>query len=208
MNYNERRQVSAVSYGGGIHEEFDLDANGDLQSVKQAILSVPFRGGTSDQADGIKYARSTSFTAGHGGRPDANHVIIHVTDQAPGDPTAAAREAGLALDQGVKIYSIAVGDGSGLQQMNNMTSDPLSRYLLKADTYSSLKSLAPVLGSRIDNEVPRSITSLPAPSSCLQKADLVFLVDSSSSVGQNDFHHLEDFLKDVIVQVGHPRGFR
>ncbi|KAK3786239.1 hypothetical protein RRG08_064498 [Elysia crispata] len=194
-------QVSVVSYGAGIHEEFDLDTNGDIQSVKQAVLSVPFRGGTSDQADGIKYARDISFTSSHGARPDANHVIIHVTDQAPADPGATVREAQLAFDQGTKLYSIAVGDGSGPQQMNKMTSDPLSRYLLKADTYSSLKSLVPVLGSRINNEVPSSSANLPPPSSCLQTADLVFLIDSSSSVGQNDFHHLEDFLKDVIMQL-------
>ncbi|GFO23771.1 collagen alpha-4(vi) chain [Plakobranchus ocellatus] len=193
--------VSVVSYGGGIHEEFDLDDNGDLQSIKQAILRIPFRGGYSDQAEGIKYASQTSFTPGHGFRPDANQVIIHITDQAPADPGEATKEAQLVFDKGVKIYSIAVGDGTGLDKMKNTTSDPLSRYLLKGDTYSSLKTLAPVLGSRINNEVPLSSASLPAPSSCLQKADLVFVVDSSSSVGQNDFHHLEDFLKDAIVQL-------
>nr|KAG5702882.1 hypothetical protein BaRGS_019101 [Batillaria attramentaria] len=32
-------------------------------------------------------------------------------------------------------------------------------------------------------------------------ADLVLLVDSSSSVGREDFEHLEDFIKDLVVQL-------
>ena len=33
---------------------------------------------------------------------------------------------------------------------------------------------------------------------CLQKADLVFLLDSSSTIGKDNFRKLEDFLKDVV----------
>jgi hypothetical protein len=35
-------------------------------------------------------------------------------------------------------------------------------------------------------------------SGCLKKADLVFMVDSSSSVGNTNFQKLEHFLKVII----------
>lgn len=36
---------------------------------------------------------------------------------------------------------------------------------------------------------------------CLQKADVVFLLDSSSSIGKDNFHKIEDFLKDVTEEL-------
>lgn len=46
-----------------------------------------------------------------------------------------------------------------------------------------------------------SICSVTLSLGCLTKADLVLLIDSSSSVGQEDFQHLEDFVKDLVVQL-------
>ena len=45
------------------------------------------------------------------------------------------------------------------------------------------------------------ICSVTLSLGCLTKADLVLLIDSSSSVGQEDFQHLEDFVKDLVVQL-------
>ena len=36
---------------------------------------------------------------------------------------------------------------------------------------------------------------------CLTSADLVFMVDSSSSVGSTNFQKLEHFLKDVVSKI-------
>lgn len=46
-----------------------------------------------------------------------------------------------------------------------------------------------------------SLTFPPGSSAHLRKADIVFLLDSSSSIGKDNFHKLEDFLKDVASKL-------
>ena len=54
-------------------------------------------------------------------------------------------------DQGVRLYSVGVGDGADSQAQRNATSVPDNRYLTKADNYDRLNTLVPLLSMRIPN---------------------------------------------------------
>ncbi|KAK7491400.1 hypothetical protein BaRGS_00017378, partial [Batillaria attramentaria] len=181
-------QVSVVTYGGGAHNVFFLNEAADGTQLASRLGAMSFQGGTSDAADAFKYAYTTSFSSQNGARADVPHILVHITDGSPANPDQLLQEAKNARDQGVTIFNVGVGLGIDAEQLGRVASDPTTRYVLRSDTYSSLQNLADTLSSRIQY-------------ACLTKADLVLLVDSSSSVGREDFEHLEDFIKDLVVQL-------
>ncbi|XP_035824757.1 uncharacterized protein LOC101847325 [Aplysia californica] len=98
----------------------------------------------------------------------------------------------------IDVYSVGIGAGVDINEMNGIASDPDTRYVYTADNFDSAQALADVLGPKICNEIPEDPKFLPPPTGCLQKADVMFLLDSSSSIGQNNFQKLEDFLKNTV----------
>ncbi|XP_025115701.1 uncharacterized protein LOC112577005 [Pomacea canaliculata] len=194
-------QVSAVSYGSGPKSEFYFNDVTNGQQLAQRLETMTFSGGTPDAGEAIRFAYRTSFSATYGARSGVPHVIVHVSNGPSSDLDLLLQEAKNARDQGISIFNIGIGQGIETDRLEQIASDPSSRYAFRVDSYSSLLSLVPTLSSRIINAVPVNKVELPTVQGCLAKADLVLLVDSSSSVGQEDFEHLEDFLKDLVMQL-------
>lgn len=73
----------------------NTSSNQDRASLIAAIQSVRYRGGSTATYDGLRYARAYHFASYHGGRPDANRLVIVMTDGRSNDVSRTIHEAGL-----------------------------------------------------------------------------------------------------------------
>ncbi|XP_076470008.1 uncharacterized protein LOC143300296 [Babylonia areolata] len=191
-------QVGLVSFGSSARGVFNLNTHPSGQAVVTALGSAPSVGGKANLQEALRYATDTMFTPQSGVRGDSSKIVVMVTNgQSPNkDLTIVQGETTKAAD--IQIYTVGVGQGINTQELSGTASSPSSRYFYTADTFDSTGALADIIGPKICNEVPHDASFLPQPTGCLQKADVVFLLDSSSSIGKDNFRKMEDFLKDVV----------
>ncbi|XP_041376879.1 cartilage matrix protein-like [Gigantopelta aegis] len=184
----QKIRVGLVTYSNGVQNQFFLNSHLSQSQLIGALGNVQFQGGPSDAGNAFQFVSQTGFSTMHGARQGVPHVIIHVSNNPSSNMAFAMQEAKKAKDNGAIVYNVAIGNGVNMNEVRQLASQPASKYVLTSDTYQSLDSLV--------NPLSTSVRS-----GCLQRADLVFLVDSSSSISSEDFQQLEEFLKDVAVRL-------
>ncbi|OWF53570.1 Cartilage matrix protein [Mizuhopecten yessoensis] len=192
-----KTRVSIVTYSSGVYNQFFLKSN----PTRNEILHIPFRGGRTHTADAIRYVTQTSFNPIHGARNNVPHIAVMVTNSPSSSKQITKIEAQSAKDNNIIMYSVAVGSSIDKDELQTVASDPDSRYFIQAQNYGALGSIAGPLATKLCNELPSTSAALPAPTSCLHKADLAFLIDSSTSVGPANFQKMENFLKQSISKL-------
>ncbi|KAK7505812.1 hypothetical protein BaRGS_00003083 [Batillaria attramentaria] len=201
-----RVQVGLATFGSQAQSVFNLNQHQTDQEVIQALSSAPMVGGTSNMQEALRFTTDNMFTPQAGVGSGTSHIVVMVTNghsQNPDltilqNPDLTILQGTTAQNNDIQIYTVGVGAGINEAELKGVASDPDTRYFYKADTFAALQGLDDILGPKICNEVPKDPSFLPAPTGCLDKADVVFLLDSSSSIGKDNFHKLEDFLKDVV----------
>ncbi|WAR11991.1 CO6A5-like protein, partial [Mya arenaria] len=184
----DKVQVSAVTFGTGAKNQFDLNQYRDHFALNTGIMNIPYNGGQPKVANALHYATGSSFSPLHGGRADAPHIAVVLTNQPSGSIDTVKLQSQTAKDNGVIIYAVGIGNAVDMSELQAMASDPDSRHLYTSANFDALGSLTDLLSAKICN-------------GCLTKADVVFMVDSSTSVGAANFQKLEHFLKDVMTKV-------
>ncbi|XP_071091876.1 uncharacterized protein [Haliotis cracherodii] len=197
----QRIQVGVVTYGNGARNQFYFNNYQTGAQLVNAIGNIQYQSGAADLGNAFRFAYGDAFTSQHGSRDHVPHVIVHIGNGVSSNKAFTLQEAQAARDHGVAIYNVAVGSGVDTNEIQNIATSPASRYVLHADTYQSLDTLVNPLATKIENEVPGSNTMLPQPNGCLQKADLVFMIDSSSNVGIAQHQQLENFLKNFLIRL-------
>ncbi|KAL8559721.1 hypothetical protein ACOMHN_002254 [Nucella lapillus] len=188
-----------VSFGSSAQGVFNLNAHPSGQGVVSALgAATTAVGGTATLQEALRYTTDTMFTPQSGVRSDSSKIVVLVTNgQSPNkDLTIVQGDTTRAAD--IQIYTVGIGPGINPQELSGTASSPSNRYFYTADTFQSAGALANIIGPKICNEVPYDASFLPQPTGCLQKADVMFVVDSSSSIGKDNFRKLEDYVKDVV----------
>lgn len=92
------------------YQFYNSTSNQDRASLIAAIQSVRYRGGTTATYDGLRYARAYHFASYHGGRPDANRLVIVMTDGRSNDVSKTIHEASLLkVTEGKLLSRLLVG---------------------------------------------------------------------------------------------------
>ncbi|KAK3591361.1 hypothetical protein CHS0354_040323 [Potamilus streckersoni] len=194
-------RVGVVTYSSGVYNQFFLDGYNTQMELLGAIDNIQYQPGLSHAADAIKFVTSSSFLSQHGDRSDAPNVAVLVSGSDSGANTATVSAANDARRNGITFYSVGVGSSFNQGEMMGVANDPDSRYYMQSESYDSLGSLAQPLALRLANGAmggTGGMQSMGTPNSCMQQADLVFLVDSSGSIGQTNFLKMESFLKQIV----------
>ncbi|XP_076111939.1 uncharacterized protein LOC143080127 isoform X2 [Mytilus galloprovincialis] len=196
----DKVRVSTVTFSSGVHNQFFLNNYGTKADVMNAISGIKYLPGNTDTGDAIKYVTQTTYTPQHGSRSGVPHIMVLVTDGPSVTKDITKLRAQTAKDNGVIVYTVGVGGGFDRDELKSVSSNPDSRYFLTADNFDSLNSLSELLATKVCNEVPdRSM--LPTTTGCLQKADLVFMIDSSNTVGALNLEKTENFIKNFVTKL-------
>lgn len=147
----DKTHVSVVTFSNGVYNQFFLNQYSTKSDIINAISGIPYRRGRTHTADAIRYVTQTTYNPIHGARGNVPHVAVLVTNGGSTTPDITKVQAQTAKDNNVILYGVGVGSGVNMQELTSVTSDPDSRYVLKADSYGSLDALSNGLSTKICN---------------------------------------------------------
>lgn len=147
----DKVQVSALTFGTGVNNQFYLNQYTDNMALQQAITSIPYKGGMAKIPNAIRFATGTSFSPIHGGRGDAPHVAVLLTNQPSGTIDQVKLEAQTARDNGLIMYTVGIGSGVDQSELQEIASQPDGRHMFQAQNFDTLDSLSDLLATKICN---------------------------------------------------------
>lgn len=101
----------------------DLNRYTQKESVLEAILRLPYPGGTRDTAGGLHLMRTQCFNI-EGDRPNARNTAVIITDGNPTDPSAVPSEIAAVHESGIATYVVGVSDLVDEATLKNLSSQP------------------------------------------------------------------------------------
>lgn len=73
-------QFSVVTFATTVHNEFYLNTYSTVSGVVSGIHGISYRTGNTQTDKALSHAHTVSFQPQHGGRPDAEKIVIVLTD--------------------------------------------------------------------------------------------------------------------------------
>ncbi|WP_144900853.1 vWA domain-containing protein [Halobellus captivus] len=114
---------AAISFANGA--SLDQELTTDYQAIKDAIDYTA--DGSTDMSDGISTAHD-ELMSGTNATPGANKVMIVLGDGDPDSESDTEDAADDAKDDGIRIFTIALGDGPDEDFMEGIASNPSDAY--------------------------------------------------------------------------------
>ncbi|RUS82956.1 hypothetical protein EGW08_009293, partial [Elysia chlorotica] len=202
-------KVGVLTFASEVKLEIKFDQFKHKWDLRKAIGKIKHLEGGTNTQDALNFVRTKMFTPEFGARLSARKQLVIITDGRSMNESATVEEAGLAKDQGIEIFSIAVAIGPGEDgETRSMASEPKSRHVFKVGDYKALAAIASsVSGAACDGEFDFScvdLTGIPisfsffASSACKESVlEILFLLDSSTSMWATDFQRMVAFTKEV-----------
>ncbi|KAH9492890.1 hypothetical protein Btru_032555 [Bulinus truncatus] len=179
-------QFSVIVFSVLAQSMFPFDRNHDHNALRAAILSSSYIGSTTNTYEALDLARTLSFTAGNGARPQIPHVAVVMTDGQSSDHDRTRVAAANLRASNVTIISIGIGNFSQ-QELQDIASGP--KNVMQIDSYSLLHTL--------QDDISILVCGTVLSPACSIKMDLIFLLDSSSSIGYTNFQEQLKFAADI-----------
>ncbi|CAC5383550.1 COL6A [Mytilus coruscus] len=212
-------RVATVSFSSNVVFEFGFTDDQNEVDVLNAVDKINYVSGSSTRTYlGLEYVHKTVFATGNGERPGIANVVVVLTDgnTNPGHAPITSLE-GKQLTQteashikSLPAYVFAIGIGSGVDktEINGMASKPSDTFSILVDSYDTLDTsvIKNTVLTRVCKAVPPPAPPAPTtppprddPACYKKKADVFFIVDTSSSL--NVFENVKkelNFVGDVI----------
>ncbi|KAL5016430.1 hypothetical protein ScPMuIL_006019 [Solemya velum] len=218
-------QIGAFTFGDKISLEFNLNKyrmKGDVQAAIGQVRHA--EGGLTLTHDALGYARKVMFSPDNGARAGLPHILIVLTDGRSTMQPETQTEAASTKASGIQIFGIGVGREVDADELKKMVSSPSSNFLFLVPTYGELESgsIKKQLGTRacdVTTPAPteaattKEATTAAGPTTtermsndestarevCQGKpADIIFVLDTSSSIMPDDFTTQTQFVVDVV----------
>ncbi|XP_076089636.1 matrilin-1-like, partial [Mytilus galloprovincialis] len=193
-------RVGAASFSMRGFINFQLKDYRTKNGVFNAIDKIQYIVGSTNTADAIRLMRVDMFTADNGDRSDVKNIAIVITDGVSNvNAETTIPEAEKARDVGIHIYAIGIGL-SNLTELHGIASVPAKDNSLDVQSFDELKGPMKILPSKNPGTIPIPIKKfLTTGEFGLAKVDLVIILDSSTSVREENYDKMKHFTKDLLV---------
>jgi collagen type VI alpha len=132
-------QFSVVTFSTSVKNEFWLRDNSYSYTLRNALSKITYAKGITNTHLALDFVRQNSFLSVNGGRPDAEQIVIVLTDGQSTDPAktkVAAEDLHLA---GAQVISVGIGSGIGAQELETIASD--KQHSFKVATFDALRTI-------------------------------------------------------------------
>lgn len=132
---SDQVRIGAIAYSDDIVGQFYMNQN--IGSAQNVLNSLDFYNqfGTTNTPSALQATRDFQFTAARGDRVGVSNYVIIVTDGYSNvNEGQTIPDAMLLKGDGVKIYSVSVGDGPQMSEIIGLASSPDSKYVVKLPT--------------------------------------------------------------------------
>ncbi|OWF49646.1 Collagen alpha-5(VI) chain [Mizuhopecten yessoensis] len=189
-------RVGVLTFSDTATMHFKLNDYSNKDEVESALKNIQWRGGNTYTHEALQMLRNEGFSVMNGARKGVAHIGIIVTDGSSNEPKKTSEEAEKVLNEGTYMFAIGVGSVNKVE-LNTLASEPNSDFVFTVKNLGALDKIKEILAYRVckenTQETPQEI--------CGQRtADIVFVADASTNIGQSDFDKLLGFIGEVVSQ--------
>ncbi|NXL76829.1 VITRN protein, partial [Leptocoma aspasia] len=190
--------MGIVQYGDDPSTEFNLKTYANSKDLRNAIEKIQQKGGLSNVGKALSFVNKNFFLDANGNRGGAPNVVVVMVD---GWPTDRVEEASrLARESGINIFFVTVEAAAQSEKQNviepNFVDKAVCRtngfYSISVPSWFSLHKVVQPLVKRVCDT-----DRLACSKTCLNAADIGFVIDGSSSVGTGNFRTVLQFVANI-----------
>uniref|UniRef100_A0A8C6QF44 Vitrin n=1 Tax=Nannospalax galili TaxID=1026970 RepID=A0A8C6QF44_NANGA len=190
--------MGIVQYGDNPATQFNLKTHMNSQDLKTAIEKITQRGGLSNVGRAISFVTKNFFSKANGNRGGAPNVAVVMVDGWPTDKVEET--ARVARESGINIFFITIEGAAEKEKQYvlepNFANKAVCRtngfYSFNVQSWLSLhKTVQPLVKRVCDTD------RLTCSKTCLNSADIGFVIDGSSSVGTGNFRTVLQFVANI-----------
>ncbi|XP_041649550.1 collagen alpha-6(VI) chain-like isoform X2 [Cheilinus undulatus] len=196
----EHVRIGLVQYSTAPRTEFLLNTHQSKQDILQYISKLPYMGGGTQTGQGLDFMLRNHFVQSAGSRAHQNvpQIAVVITDGKSQDDVEVHAQNLKKL--GIVLYAIGIKDADE-EQLKEIANEPHSQHVYSVSDFAALQgisqSIVQTLCTTVE-EVKRQLSQLSKECAQATMADIVFLVDGSSSIGIANFDAMKQFLRSVV----------
>ncbi|XP_069708581.1 vitrin isoform X3 [Phaenicophaeus curvirostris] len=190
--------MGIIQYGDDPSTEFNLKTYANSKDLRNAIEKISQKGGLSNVGKALSFVNKNFFLDANGNRGGAPNVVVVMVD---GWPTDRVEEASrLARESGINIFFVTIEAATESEKQSivepNFVDKAVCRtngfYSINVPSWFSLHKVVQPLVKRVC-DTDRLVCS----KTCLNSADIGFVIDGSSSVGTSNFRTVLQFVANI-----------
>ncbi|NWV15454.1 VITRN protein, partial [Ptilonorhynchus violaceus] len=191
--------MGIVQYGDDPSTEFNLKTYANSKDLRNAIEKIQQKGGLSNVGKALSFVNKNFFLDANGNRGGAPNVVVVMVD---GWPTDRVEEASrLARESGINIFFVTVEAAAQNEKQNVIEPNFVDKvlmcrtsgfYSINVPSWFSLHKVVQPLVKRVCDT-----DQLVCSKTCLNSADIGFVIDGSSSVGTSNFRTVLQFVANI-----------
>ncbi|NXJ94739.1 VITRN protein, partial [Corythaixoides concolor] len=190
--------MGIVQYGDDPSTEFNLKTYANSKDLRNAIEKISQKGGLSNVGKALSFVNKNFFSDANGNRGGAPNVVVVMVDGWPTDQVEQASR--LARESGINIFFVTIEAAAESEKQNiiepNFVDKAVCRtngfYSINVPSWFSLHKVVQPLVKRVC-DTDRLVCS----KTCLNSADIGFVIDGSSSVGTSNFRTVLQFVANI-----------
>uniref|UniRef100_A0A8C5VJS6 Vitrin n=1 Tax=Microcebus murinus TaxID=30608 RepID=A0A8C5VJS6_MICMU len=190
--------MGVVQYGDNPATHFNLRTHTNSRDLKTAIEKISQRGGLANAGRAISFVTKNFFSKANGNRGGPPNVAVVLVDGWPTDKVEEASR--LARESGINIFFIAIEGAVENEKQYVLEPNFVNKAVCRTNGFYSFhvqswfglhKTLQPLVKRVCDAE------RLACSKTCLNSADVGFVIDGSSSVGTGNFRTVLQFVANL-----------
>ncbi|XP_073236997.1 collagen alpha-3(VI) chain-like [Porites lutea] len=200
---SDHSRVGLMSYSNKTEITVNFSDEQSHDSLLERVESLPFLGGQRQFNNALETAAAQFFSPSGSSRSVVQKAAVIITncDQVSTKGTDHLEESSLLQENDVKVLIIAVGCDGADQENNLQKLVQDGEQIFTPDSFENLAAAA--------KRLTVVAADIAAPDECTKSADVAFILDSSDSVGMEDYQLQKDFVKAIAESFGiRPTGSR
>ncbi|XP_008296192.1 collagen alpha-6(VI) chain isoform X2 [Stegastes partitus] len=193
-------RIGLVQYSTTPRTEFLLNTFQNKNDILQYVSKLPYMGGGTHTGRGLDFMLRNHFVEASGSRAGQKvpQIAVVITDGKSQDTVESHAEE--LRKRGIVLYAIGIKDADE-DQLKEIANKPHSQHVYSVSDFAALQgisqSIVQTLCTTVE-EVKRQLLQLSQECAKANMADIVFLIDGSSSIGISNFQEIRQFLRSVI----------
>ncbi|CAB1334701.1 unnamed protein product [Coregonus sp. 'balchen'] len=193
-------RIGLVQYSNTVRTEFLLNTFQDKQDILQYINNLPYMGGETKTGLGLDFLLNELFVDRAGSRVNENvpQIAVVITDGKSLDKVGL--HALKLKKRGVTLYAIGIKEADE-DQLKEIATTPHDQHVYSVSDFAALQGISQILVQMLCttiDEAKRPISQVVQECRSATVADIVFLVDGSTSISPTNFQEVRRFLHSFI----------
>eukprot|EP00105_Crassostrea_gigas_P005928 XP_011419685.1 PREDICTED: coadhesin isoform X2 [Crassostrea gigas] len=138
-------RFSVITYNSSPRKIFGFRDFDNLNAIMTSIEHIQYLSGGTRTDRALEYARVSIFNTK---RADSAGIVILFTDGKSGNSQNTKDEAALLRNEGVRIFSIGVGSGPNIEELQSIASSPSDEHVFQVSSFSALSHILNAVQTR------------------------------------------------------------